>query len=503
MEPEEKISSAEARFEKWRNTVGFFIGPVVFVLILILPFRELTVPAHRLLAILSLVIIFWISEAVPIPATALLGAALCIILGIDEEKKVLSSFANPIIFLFMGSFIIARSMRVHQLDQRFAYFILSRKFLGKSHLGIMIAVAIVAAFLSMWISNTATCAMVFPIALGIIASLSESQKEEAGPAGFKIGLMLVVAYASSIGGIATPVGTPPNLIGLGMIETILGKQISFFRWMLVGVPLAIVTLMLLLFFFKFLFKIKSHQLENMAEQIQAKRKASGNWTRGQKNTLIAFLTAVILWIAPGVIAIFSGTASPVYRLYNSRLPEGVVALVAASLLFILPVNWGKKEFTLTWKQAVQIDWGTILLFGGGLTLGSLMFSTGLAEKIGFWVLSLTGASSLWAITLIAIATAVFISETTSNTASASMVIPVVIALSKSAGVSPLPPALGATLGASFGFMLPVSTPPNAIVYSSGFIPITKMIKAGVFLDLTGIVVIWVGLRILCPILGLL
>jgi len=446
--------------------------------------------------------VYWITESIPIPATALLGAVLCILLGIDEEKKVLASFANPIIFLFMGSFMIARAMRIHKLDLRLAYFILSRKFLGQSQLGIVLAVAFLSAFLSMWISNTATAAMVFPVALGIITSISEAQKESADLTGFKTGLMLIVAYASSIGGIATPVGTPPNLIGLGMLETILGKKISFFSWMLLGVPLAAVTLALLIFFFKALFRIKRKQLENLGQQIQAKRKAVGNWTKGQKNTLIAFLTAVTLWVLPGLIAILSSTSSGLYDFYNSRIPEAAAAILAALLLFVLPVNWKQREFTLTWREAVQIDWGTILLFGGGLTLGSLMFSTGLAEKLGFWIISLTGASSLWAITLIAIITAVFISETTSNTASASMVVPVVIAIAQSAGVSPLPPALGATLGASFGFMLPVSTPPNAIVYSSGFIPITRMIKAGIGLDLLGILVIWLGLRILSPILGL-
>ena len=502
MRVEEQISSGEALFEKWRSRLGFFVGPALFILILILPIGQLSTSAHRLLAILGWVMVYWITESIPIPATALLGAVLCILLGIDEEKKVLASFANPIIFLFMGSFMIARAMRIHKLDLRLAYFILSRKFLGQSQLGIVLAVAFLSAFLSMWISNTATAAMVFPVALGIITSISEAQKESADLTGFKTGLMLIVAYASSIGGIATPVGTPPNLIGLGMLETILGKKISFFSWMLLGVPLAAVTLALLIFFFKALFRIKRKQLENLGQQIQAKRKALGNWTKGQKNTLIAFLTAVTLWVLPGLIAILSSTSSGLYDFYNSRIPEAAAAILAALLLFVLPVNWKQREFTLTWREAVRIDWGTILLFGGGLTLGSLMFSTGLAEKLGFWIISLTGASSLWAITLIAIITAVFISETTSNTASASMVVPVVIAIAQSAGVSPLPPALGATLGASFGFMLPVSTPPNAIVYSSGFIPITRMIRAGIGLDLLGILVIWLGLRILSPILGL-
>jgi sodium-dependent dicarboxylate transporter 2/3/5 len=180
-----------------------------------------------------------------------------------------------------------------------------------------------------------------------------------------------------------------------------------------------------------------------------------------------------------------------------------VALVAASLLFLLPVNWKEREFTLSWRQAVRIDWGTIILFGGGLTLGSLMFSTRLADAIGTTLLGITGADSQWSITFLAIFLGILMSETTSNTASANMVIPVMIAIAQTSGVSPIPPALGACLGASFGFMLPVSTPPNAIVYASGRIPITQMIKTGVFFDLSGLILIWISLRILCPLLGLM
>jgi sodium-dependent dicarboxylate transporter 2/3/5 len=500
LDEEVQISAAESSFDKWRRSIGLFLGPLIFFLILILSFDTLSPQAHRLLAVVSLVVIFWVTEAIPIPVTALLGAVLCVILGIGEQKEVLAHFANPIIFLFIGSFILAQSMRIHGLDRRFAFFILSRKISSRSYFAILAAVASASAFLAMWISNTAATAMLFPIALGILASLSESKAESLG--GFRTALMLAVAYSCSIGGIATPVGTPPNLIGLGLIETILGKRIPFLGWMLLGVPLTVAGLFALLLIFKFLFKIQTGRLEGLSEQIQGKRKELGSWSKGERNTLIAFLTAVGLWISPGLIALFMGTASPAYDFFSSRIPEAVAALIAASLLFVLPLNWKKREFTITWKQAVRIDWGTILLFGGGLALGNLMFATGLAERLGYWILSLTGASSLWTLTLIAIATAVFLSDTTSNTASANMIIPVMIAVSQSAGVSPLPPALGATLGASFGFLLPVSTPPNAIVYASGLIPITKMIKTGFILDLTGILVIWLGLRILCPLLGL-
>jgi sodium-dependent dicarboxylate transporter 2/3/5 len=185
------------------------------------------------------------------------------------------------------------------------------------------------------------------------------------------------------------------------------------------------------------------------------------------------------------------------------MPEGVAAVMAASLLFMLPVDWKTREFTISWKQATEIDWGTLLLFGGGSALGSLMFETKLAESIGTSLLKMTGATSVWSITFSAIFIAILVSETSSNTASATMVVPVIIALSQVAGVNPIPPAIGATIGASWGFMLPVSTPPNAIVYGSGMVPITAMLRAGIFFDILGGLVIWICLYFLLPMVGLI
>ena len=204
----------------------------------------------------------------------------------------------------------------------------------------------------------------------------------------------------------------------------------------------------------------------------------GKLSKGEINCLIAFFTAVILWITPGIIAIIYTTNSEIYKTYNSIFPEAIVALIAAILLFLLPVNRSRNEYTISWKQAVKIDWGTLILFGGGMALGNLMFETKLAESIGRGLLSFSGVESMWGITLAAIYISIIVSEATSNTASANMVIPVVISICMAANINPVPPAIGATLGASWGFMLPVSTPPNSIVYGSGLVPITKMIRAG-------------------------
>ncbi len=218
---------------------------------------------------------------------------------------------------------------------------------------------------------------------------------------------------------------------------------------------------------------------------------------------MAFGTAVVLWIAPGVAALALGTSAAPYRFLSARLDEGVVALLAALLLFVLPVDWKRRQFTVTWAQASRIDWGTILLFGGGLSLGRLMFTSGLAEKIGTGLVSASGANSLWAITAVMCAVAILITEVTSNTAATNMLVPVALAISQAAGVSPLPPVLAVAFGASMAFMLPISTPPNAIVYGSGLVPITAMIRCGLLLDLVSFAIIVVGLRLLCPLLGLL
>jgi sodium-dependent dicarboxylate transporter 2/3/5 len=315
--------------------------------------------------------------------------------------------------------------------------------------------------------------------------------------------MLMIAYGASIGGIGTPVGSPPNLIAMGMIESLGHYRITFFQWMAFGVPMLIVMFIALFFILKFLHPVPENTLTSNSELLSGMRDEVGIWSRGEAYTLFSFCIAVVLWILPGIIAVWWGSESDTYSSVKGVLDEGIVALIAAVLLFIIPINWEKRTFALTWDQAVKIDWGTIMLFGGGLSLGKLMFDTGLAKVVGTKLTDISGVEGLWSITALSILIGIVVSETTSNTASASMVIPVMIAISQAAGVSPVPPALGGCLGASFGFMLPVSTPPNAIVYGSGMVPILSMIRAGILFDIVGFVIIWCGLRVLCPLLGLM
>lgn len=499
-EPREVLSEAEQRFESWRKTIGWFLGPIVALMIYLLPLPSLSAKAHLLAAILGWVVVYWMTEPIPIPVTALLGPALCVIAGLATPKEVFAPFANPIIFLFIGSFFMAQAMQVHRLDRRFALWILSLPFIGDSPYRILFVFGAITALVSMWLSNTATTAMMFPIALGILGALKGLPSGRM--ANYSTGFMLMVAYAASVGGIGTLIGTPPNLIGAGLIQEQLGVKISFPKWMALGVPMLLVMYLALYFLLMALHRPDIKKISGIGTFIRSRRAELGQWTSGQINTSFAFLMAVVMWTFPGLLALLYGTDSEVYTWYDAHLPEGVVALIASSLLFIVPVDLRKGEWTLSWKDAAAIDWGTILLFGGGLALGDLMFKTGLSEAIGKGFVNLFAVETLWGITALAIFVGIITSELTSNTASASMVIPVMIAIAQSAGVSALPPALGACLGASYGFMLPVSTPPNAIVYGSGLVPITRMVRAGVIFDILGFIIILSGLRILCPLLGL-
>lgn len=508
VDPTGTLSEKEEVFEKWRNTVGLFLGPFLAVGVYLIDMPALSPKAHTLAAIIAWIVVWWICEPIPLPMSALLASVLCVVFDVADAKTVFAPYADPIIYLFLGSFLLAEAMAIHGLDKRFAYGIMSLTLVGNSTGRILLAFGFICAFLSMWISNTAATAMMFPIGLGIVYAMADITAKQTGTRidpmklRFGTGMMLMAAYAASAGGIATPVGTPPNLIGIAMIERFCGVKIAFFHWMSFALPLLLFLSVLLYLLMYYLHKPEVAHIEGSTEFVAAQRTQLGKWTRGQKNALLCFLITVILWLIPGILAVLYGEAAPITKAYSKTMPEGVAAVIGAALLFILPVDWKHRKFTISWKQAVKIDWGTLLLFGGGITLGTLMFQTKLAEVIGTGLLKMSGATSVWGITFGAIFIAILVSETSSNTASANMVVPVMIALAQAAGVNPVPPAIGATLGASWGFMLPVSTPPNAIVYGSGMVPITAMIRAGIFFDILGGLMIWAGLYVLLPMVGL-
>jgi sodium-dependent dicarboxylate transporter 2/3/5 len=489
----EVYSPSEELFNRRRRTVGMFLGPATLLVMLFAPL-PLTWQAHRMAAILAMVVVLWITEALPIAVTAMLGPVLAVVFQVAPARAALAPFADPIIFLFIGGFILAEAMFVHGLDRRIAYTALSWRAVGTSGARILVVYGAVGTALSMWISNTATTAMLFPIGLSIVAHLS---RRGAKVRGFALALMLITSFGPSIGGMATPVGTPPNLIGIGMLERIAHIKVSFFQWMAIGFPCVV----LMYVFVALVFcatEVRGVTVdEESTHLVRDELRKLGPVSAGQRNVLIAFGVTVLLWVAPGILAIAGLDETAFAQHYSESVPEGVAAMIGAFLLFVLPLDWRRRRFTLTWDEASRIDWGIVFLYGGGLAMGTLAFSTGLAEAMGHGITSWLPAHTTVALTVLFTGAAIMLSEATSNTASANMIVPIAIAVAQAAGIRPVEPALGATLGASMGFMMPISTAPNAIVYSSGYVPITAMMRYGVVLDAVAFVVIvtlvlWLG-----------
>jgi len=505
-EAQEKLSEAELRFERRRRSIGFVVGPVAFVLLMVLPLGDLAAPAARLLAILAWVLTWWLTEAVPIPVTALLGPTLGVLCGVGPAKEMFGTFGDPIIFLFLGSFIIAEAMGASKLDRRIAFAILAGSWVGSSSKRILITFAVIVAGLSMWLSNTATTAMMYPIAMSILAELPQHRggEDEVGftRLRYSTALMLTTAYAASIGGVATPVGSPPNLIAIGQLRTLAGIDLPFFQWMLLSSPLMVTMLVILIGYMRWALPPEVEQISGSKEHVADQRAALGRWTRAQKNSLLAFGVTVTLWVLPGILAVALGSEDPTYRAVHRHLPEAAVAVLGAVLLFVLPVDWRQRRFTISWNDAVRIDWGTLLLFGGGLSLGGAMFRTGLARTIGNGLVSITGARSPWALSYLFAVISTVLTETTSNTASSTMVCPLAIAATKAAGLSPIPATVATALAASMAFLLPVSTPPNAIIYGSGCVPITAMLRHGALLELMMLALMPAGVMVISRFLGL-
>lgn len=450
-------------------------------------------------AVFALTVALWITEALPLAVTALLSTTMLVLIAGIDEKIAFGAYGDPIISLFIGSFLLAKAMEVTGLDQRLVWWILKQPWASGSAGRLLFATGIVSCVISLFVSNTATTAMLLPVVAGIIIAMNASGTR------FATGMMLMLTWGSSVA-VGVPVGTPPNLIAMGLIEKATGHRIGFLEWMAFGLP--ITALMVIGAWIA----LRLHDLRKppstKAAYNLAVRQYAGlpPMSTGERNTLIAFFTALVLWIAPDLIAaifqVTTGSSPDMVGWLQKRVTATVASLIGASLLFLLPAGGDSGGRTLTWKQALGIDWGIVLLFGGGIALGQAMFSSGLAKTMGDSLASISGANSLWAITALCIILAILLSELASNTAAATAIVPVAIGLAQGAGVSPIAPALGAAIGASFGFMLPVSTPPNAIIYSSGHVTSGQMARRGFLIDLLGFAVTLLCLRLILPLLGL-
>jgi sodium-dependent dicarboxylate transporter 2/3/5 len=472
---------------------GLVLGGLVFVGMLLVPAPEaLGVAGWRTAAVAALMAAWWMTEAIPIPATALLPLGLFPMLGVLTPSEASEPYANEQIFLFMGGFLMAVTMEKWGLHKRIALRIMA--FVGTSPSRLVLGFMLATAFLSMWISNTATAAMMLPIAIAVGAMFRPLDQE--GPYEFGTALMLGMAYAASIGGVATLIGTPPNAVLAAAASEILDVEIGFFQWMGVGLPIVIVMLPLTWILLTRVLYPPGPIAGDASAIIEEETAALGAPGRGEMITGAVFVLTALAWVLRSEKSI-EGITIPGIQTWAPNVGDSTIAMAAALLLFIIPVNWRKGEFTLDWPTARRIPWGVLVLFGGGLSLARAMEVSGLAAWIGSAVSALEAVPVVLILAFVA-ALVVFLTEVTSNTATATMAMPIMAGAAIGLGMDPLVTMSAAALAASMAFMLPVATPPNAIVFGSGYITIPQMSRAGLVLNLCAIVVITIAGSTLIP-----
>ena len=463
------------------------LGPVAFVLVLLFVHPEgLSVQANAVLACTVWIAIWWIFEATNISVTALLPIILFPLTGALDIKTTTASYGHKYVFLYLGGFILAMAIERWNLHKRIALHII--KFVGTDVSKIILGFMIATAFMSMWISNTATSVMMLPIGMAIIAQLKDHpETEENENTIFGKALMLGIAYSASIGGIATLIGTPPNLVLAGVVQEIYGVEITFAQWMKFGLPLSLVLLAICwVYLTKFAFTFKREKFEVGKAEIEELLKNLGKLSYEEKVVSVVFFMTAFLWISRSLIL------SKIFP----DLDDTIIAMLSAICLFLLPVKGGKGKI-MTWEEAVKLPWGIIILFGGGLALASGFQSSGLAVWIGGQLASLAGIKLIF-ILLILIAAVNFLTEITSNLATTAMLLPVLAPMALSLEVHPYILMVAATAAASCAFMLPVATPPNAVVFGSGYLRIPDMVRAGVGLNIISIFLILLAVYFLLP-----
>lgn len=469
-----------------RQKIGMALGPALFLLMLLVPTPAgMDASAQKMAAIALLMATWWMCESIPIPATSLLPIALFPLMGIMHTKAATAPYASHLIFLFMGGFIIALSMQRWELHRRIAMNIV--KAVGFSPSRLIFGFMVATAFLSAFVSNTATTVMMMPIGLAIIAHVIEEGKKEGldkeidfsqGKFNFGLNLMLGIAYAASIGGVATLIGTPPNTVLAGYLQKTYGYEITFVDWMKVGVPLVVVMLPICWFWLtRVANPMKLKKVPGGRDLIIKELKEMGSMSAGERWTALIFGLTALGWIFRKKLAFIFPDPSLV--------TDAAIAMVGALLLFLIPINMKKNKFVMDWHWASKMPWGVLILFGGGLAMAAGFKKTGLAEWIGSQVGLLENAPIL--VLVIAVSTLIiFLTELTSNTATSAMVMPILSAVAIGLGQNPLLLVVPAAIAASCAFMLPVATPPNAIVFGSGYVSIPQMAKSGIGLNFVGI-----------------
>ncbi|SHH38052.1 MULTISPECIES: DASS family sodium-coupled anion symporter [Virgibacillus] len=474
---------------------GLIAGPLLFTITLLFFSPEgLSQQGLAILASTIWVAIWWMTEAIPIPATSLLPIILFPLTGGLDIGTTTSSYGSDTIFLFMGGFMIALAMEKWNLHRRIALSIIS--VIGTNTNRIILGFMVATGFLSMWISNTATAMMMVPIGLAIIYQISDALKDDpsidTSKENFAFGkaLMLSIAYSASVGGIATLIGTPPNAALAGVINKMYGIELSFAKWMLFGVPIAWVFIFIIWFYLiKIAYPLKLKQLPGGKAVIHQEKQKLGKPSAEEKAVFTVFILAALAWI----------TRSFLLVQINPNINDAIIAMSAAILLFLLPSKNYKDTFLLDWNTAVKLPWGILLLFGGGLAVAAGFTQSGLSEWIGNQLTALQGIH-IFIVLLVVAGLVIFLTEITSNTATANMMYPIMAALALALGVHPFAVMIAAGVASSCAFMLPVATPPNAVVFGSGYLRIPDMVKAGVALNIIGSILVTVAIYFLLPML---
>ena len=462
-----------------RAQVGLVVGPLLAIVMLLGPAPDgMSLAAWRTAAVGVLMAMWWITEAIPIPATALLPLVLFPALGVASPTDAAAPFANPVIYLFLGGFLIALALEQCGLHRRLAVGIL--RVAGTQPAPLILGFMLATAFLSMWVSNTATVVMMLPMATAVIAfaGAPEDAASAAHAHAFPIALLLGIAYAANIGGLGTLIGTPPNALLAGFLDASYGITIGFAEWMLLGVPIVVLTLPITWWLLtRHLHPVGTTPIAGGGTILDELRDRAGRMSRAE--WVVGTITAMtaLAWVG-----------RPILERWVPGLSDTGIAITGALLLFLVPVAWRPFEVALRWEHAERLPWGVLVLFGGGLSLAASVQETGLAEWIG-GALGGIGAFPLVVVMVLVTTVVIFLTELTSNTATAAAFLPVVASLALGIGADPLQLAIPTALAASCAFMMPVATPPNAIVYGTGRITLPQMAHAGIWLNLLFIAVL--------------
>ncbi len=458
-----------------KQNIGLILGPIMFIIIIQFFHPEgLSEPANAIFASAVWIAIWWITEALPIAVTALLPIILFPLSGGLSLKETTASYGHKYIFLFIGGFILAIAIEKWNLHKRIALNII--RLVGTNVVHIILGFMIATAFLSMWISNTATAVLILPIGMAIVAQLRDNPKTiEDENLIFGKALMLSIAYSASIGGMATLIGTPPNLVLAGVVQESYGIEITFSQWFSFGFPISILFLFLSwLYLTRVAFKFKQKEFPGGTDEIKRQLETLGKLSFEEKLVAFVFVLTAFAWISRSFLL----------KQFIPAIDDTIIAVSSAILLFVLPSKNNKKRL-LDWNDAVKLPWGILILFGGGMALALGFENSGLAIWLGEQMTSLK-TIPLFLLLLILITSVNFLTEITSNLATTAMLLPVLVSLASAIGVHPYFLLVGATVAASCAFMLPVATPPNAVVFGSGYLKIEDMVKKGFWMNLISI-----------------